>query len=100
MAASTAERSSVICACRALMRTENSPCMERTAARAAAVVPGIDQVGDGFRLRDVDFAVQEGALTEFARSCHAAPQFEQPLHQQIDNHCAAMTLKFQTHARR
>ena len=61
---------------------ENSPCMERTAARAAAAAAGVDQIRDGFGLRDVDLAVQKGALAEFAGPRHAAAELEQPLQQQ------------------
>ena len=51
--------------------------MERTAARAAAVGAGIDEVGDRLGLRDIDFAVEEGALAEFARPSQPAAERQQ-----------------------
>ena len=48
------------------MRCENSPCSERIAQRAACAVAGIDQVGHALGLRQVELAVEEGALREFA----------------------------------
>ena len=95
MAASTYVRSSVSCDCKAPMRAENSPCMERTAARAAAVGSGIDQIGDGFRLNYVHLAVQERALAEFARPGHPAPKVQQPLQQQVHDERAPMALQLQ-----
>ena len=41
---------------------ENAPASERAALRAAASVLGVDQVGDGFGLRQVELVVEEGAL--------------------------------------
>ena len=38
---------------------------------------GIDQIGNGFGLRNIDLAVQEGALAELAGPRHAAAEFEQ-----------------------
>jgi hypothetical protein len=56
---------------------------------------GVDQVGNRFGLRDVDFAVQEGALRELAGPRQAAAEFEQALQQQIDDERAAVALDFQ-----
>jgi hypothetical protein len=46
-------------------------------------------------LGNVDFAVQKGALAEFARSRWSAAELEQPLEQGIEHQDAAMSLQFQ-----
>ena len=55
---------------------ENSPCIDRTAARAAWRRAAVDQIGDRFGLSEIDLVVQKGALAEFARPRHAAAEFE------------------------
>src|SRR6202021_3455427 len=56
---------------------------------------GVDEIGNRFGLRDVDLAVQEGAFAEFSGTRHAAAEFEQALHQQIDDEYAAVALYLQ-----
>ena len=51
--------------------------MERTAALRRRRGARVDQIGNGFGLRDVDLAVQKGALAELARPRHAASELEQ-----------------------
>jgi len=63
MAASTSVRSCVICVWSAVFDVRRELPLHGAHSRARRRGgAGIDQVGDGFRLRDVDFAVQEGSF--------------------------------------
>ena len=56
---------------------------------------GIDQIGDRLGLRDVDLAVQEGALAELARPRRAAAELERAPHQHVEHEDAAVALQLQ-----
>jgi hypothetical protein len=63
---------------------------------------GVDQVGDGFRLGQIQFVVQEGALSEFTRLGQAqtwqralARRLETAGQQQLQHHRTAMRLQLQ-----
>ena len=59
----------------------------------------IDQVGDGFGLRQVDLVVEEGALGELARLGHAqarrGARFQAARQQQLQHHRPAVGLQFE-----
>ena len=56
---------------------------------------GLDQVGDGLGLRQVQLVVKEGALAELARSRLPRAQGQAAVQQQIEHHRPAMPLQFQ-----
>ncbi|MCY1174370.1 hypothetical protein D9M73_145700 [compost metagenome] len=55
---------------------------------------GLDQVGDGFGLRQVELVVKEGALAELARASQTTADLYTALQQHVQNHRAAVSLQF------
>ena len=78
--ASTSTRRSISSRRSAVMRCENSPWSERSAQRAACGGAGLDQVGDGLRLGEIELVVEIGALREFAGLGDARAQLQAALH--------------------
>ncbi len=66
---------------------QGTQCIARGLLRA-----GLDQIGDGFGLGQVELVVEERALAELARSRLAGAQFQTTLHQQVEYHGAAVPL--------
>ncbi len=53
----------------------------------------IDEIRNGFGLREVHAIVQERAFAEFAGTCDACTEGNQPLQEQIEHHGAAVSLE-------
>ena len=56
---------------------------------------GIDQVGDGFGLRQIELAIKVGALRELARLRASRAELEQPADQGLDQHRAAVPVQLE-----
>ncbi|MNP23714.1 hypothetical protein D3C76_1164320 [compost metagenome] len=69
---------------------QGAQCVSRSLGRT-----GFNQVGNGFGLGEVQFVVEEGALTEFPRPGETATQFQAALEQHIQNNRTAMALQLQ-----
>jgi hypothetical protein len=71
--ASTSMRSARHARSSASSRCEKAPASERAGGARRRFGAGVDQVGHGLGLRQVELAVEEGALGEFARLGQAQP---------------------------
>ena len=98
--ASTSMRRWISASRSAWISRENSPDMRAAGAARGGFGAGIDQVGDGLGLGQVDLVVEEGALGEFAGLGHPqadapAPGLQAARQQQLQHHRPAMGLQFQ-----
>ena len=65
--------------------TENSPCSERIAARAAALEPASIRSADGLGLCQVELVVEKRALREFPRQRAARAKLHRARDQRFDD---------------
>ena len=56
---------------------------------------GVDEIGDGFGLRQIDLVVVERALGEFAGPRAACAELEAAFDQRLDDHRPAVTLQLE-----
>ena len=56
---------------------------------------GLDQVGYGFRLHQVQLVIEESPFGKFPRPGHPCAEFERPVQQALQYEGAAMGLKFE-----
>ena len=95
IAASTRARSSASASASSPHASENSPSSERNAARAACFGGRIDQTRDRLGLRQIELAIEIGALSKFARPRAARAELERAADQRFDHHRAPVAVQLE-----
>ena len=78
------------------MNLRGKRAFERAHRHARGRLAGcVNQIGNAFGLRQIQFVVQKGAFGEFARFGNARTQFQTALQQHLQHDLAAVSLQFE-----
>jgi hypothetical protein len=77
------------------MALENSPCSEAHRRTGSAGRRGVDQVGDGLRLGQIELAIEEGAAAEFAGFGQPGAEIEAARQEHLHDDRSAVALQFE-----